>query len=63
VIVLKTHGINLHTTPESAVQDFFKWQESITDKKYRAEYYKVFEVELEIPFVPTDAGSSLETLK
>jgi hypothetical protein len=48
----KSHGINLYTTPESAVQDFFKCQESISEKKYRAEYYKVFEVDLEIPFVP-----------
>jgi hypothetical protein len=43
---------NLHTTPEDALQSFFGWQESISEEKYRAKYYKIFEVELEIPFVP-----------
>lgn len=48
----KSYGINLFTTPESAISDFFKWQETIKQEEYRAKYYKVFEVELEIPFIP-----------
>lgn len=43
---------NLQTTPESAIEDFFRWQEGIKDEKYRAKYYKVFELDLEIPFIP-----------
>ncbi len=49
----KTANNNLHTTPEDAIQSFFNWQESIKDEQYRAKYYKVFEMELEIPFVFT----------
>ena len=48
----KISSVDLHTTPESALQNFLTWQESIKDEMYRAKYYKVFEVELEIPFVP-----------
>jgi hypothetical protein len=43
---------NLYTTPEDALQSFFNWQETISDEKYRAKFYKIFEVELEIPFIP-----------
>jgi len=48
----KVSSHELRTTPEDAVQSFFNWQESISNEKYRAKYYKIFEVELEIPFVP-----------
>ena len=41
-----------HSTPESAIQRFISWQEQIKDEEYRAKYYKVIEIELEIPFVP-----------
>ena len=45
---------NLYTTPEDAIQQFFSWQEGIKDGEYKAKYYKVFEMELEIPFIPKD---------
>lgn len=45
-------GHQLDVSPEAAVQSFFNWQETIKDEQYRAQYYKVFEVELEIPFIP-----------
>ena len=48
----KTANNNLSTTPEDEIQSFFNWQETIKDEQYRAKYYKVFEMELEIPFVP-----------
>jgi hypothetical protein len=38
--------------PENAIQSFITWQEQIKNEEYRAKYYKVIEVELEIPFVP-----------
>jgi hypothetical protein len=42
------------STPENAIQKFISWQEQIKDEEYRAKYYKVIEVELEIPFVPKE---------
>ena len=40
----------LHTTPESAVQQFIDEQSKYPNKNVK--YYKVIEVELEIPFIP-----------
>ena len=48
----KANSFNLFTTPEGAIEDFLRWQQTISDEKYRAKYYKVFELELEIPFIP-----------
>lgn len=41
----------LYTTPESAVQSFVSCQEELSEES-RPLYYKVLEVEVEIPFVP-----------
>lgn len=48
----KANNLNFWTTPEDALQNFFTWQEQIKDEQFRAKYYKVIELELEIPFVP-----------
>lgn len=48
----KISNNHLYVSPEDAIQSFISWQEGISDEKYRAKYYKVFEMELEIPFVP-----------
>jgi hypothetical protein len=45
---------DFNSTPENAIQRFISWQEKIKDEDYRAKYYKVIEVELEIPFVPKE---------
>lgn len=45
-------GYALHTTPESALEQFLDTQNRYTDKNIK--FYKVFEVELEIPFVPKE---------
>jgi len=41
---------SIHTTPESAVQQFLEQQNKYPNENVK--YYKVIEVELEIPFVP-----------
>lgn len=41
---------SLYTTPESAMQDFIERQNKYGNENYI--YYKVIEVELEIPIVP-----------
>jgi hypothetical protein len=40
---------NVHTTPESAIQHFIESQRYYKNENIK--YYKVIEVELEIPFV------------
>lgn len=40
----------IHTNPESAVQQFIEQQNKYPNENIK--YYKVIEVELEIPFVP-----------
>jgi len=40
----------IYTTPESAVQQFIDQQSKYPNENVK--YYKVIEVELEIPFVP-----------
>lgn len=41
---------NFYTTPESAIQNFIDRQNRYKNENIK--YYKVIEVELEIPFVP-----------
>ena len=48
----KIYGFELYTTPESALERFYNLQESIKEENYRAKYYKIVEVDLEIPFIP-----------
>ena len=48
----KIYTIIPHVNPEGALEEFYRWQEQITSEYYRAEYYKVIEIELEIPFIP-----------
>ena len=43
-------NFSIHTTPESAVQRFIERQNKYPNENIK--YYKVIEVELEIPFVP-----------
>jgi hypothetical protein len=45
-----TSDINLFTNPESAIQNFMDRQNKYTDINIK--YYKVVELEVEIPFVP-----------
>jgi hypothetical protein len=45
-----TSEINLFTNPESAIQNFMDRQNKYTDISIK--YYKVVELEVEIPFVP-----------
>lgn len=45
-------NFNLHTNPESALQSFYSWQEKFNDDINRAKFYKIIEIELEIPFIP-----------
>lgn len=44
----------VYATPESALQAFISRCESYPDKNIK--FYKVIEVELEVPFVPKNEG-------
>jgi hypothetical protein len=43
---------NIHATPEGALQAFLENQNKYRDENIK--YYKLIEVELEIPFVPCE---------
>ena len=40
----------LYTTPESAVESFLRYYEK-SDSRYKPKFYKVYELDLEIPII------------
>jgi len=48
----KIFTITPHVNPEGALEEFYRWQEKLTDEYFKAEYYKIIEVDFEIPFIP-----------
>lgn len=49
------HGIsNFYVNPESALESFFEWAGKITEDRVKPKYYKIIELELEIPFIPKE---------
>lgn len=45
--------MGMYNTPEQALEHFFDWSRKITIENVMPKYYKIIEVDLEIPFVPT----------
>ena len=50
----KVFDSELYVNPESVIQSFMEWQSRYEDERYRAKFYQVIEVELEIPFIPKE---------
>lgn len=45
--------MGIYATPEQALENFFDWSKRITTDAVKPKFYKIIEVDLEIPFVPT----------
>ena len=43
---------NFSVNPETALEQFFEWAGKIKEENVKPKYYKVIELDLEIPFVP-----------
>lgn len=43
---------NFHVNPESALEPFYEWASKIKEENVKPKYYKIIELDLEIPFIP-----------
>lgn len=48
--------MNFHTTPESALEDFIRCHAGREKNDYTPSFYKVYEIDLEIPIITQNKG-------